>query len=556
MTNYAYGGEMTKHADPGESTEIGPIFPETWNHVNGKPFDAPLPDGKPVEIPEEWKLPPEMRGWDRKQDQKNMAVVASNPVIRIVNPHDLHPHPYNDKIYGTESIDDLKEEIKKSGWIKPLVVNQSNVIISGHRRWRAAIGLGMDVPIESRDFVSEVDELEALLWENFYRQKTTAQKGLEGKTWKHIFTERNKEKQQVQGAEHGAKGAEHGAKGGRGHKKEEETPLAARAAKGVSSKDKRKKQVSRTSDQVASLVGLGSGDTFERVEKALDTAQQLTEEGKPDLAQTLLDLVNESKGVAPAAEVAEMEPQMREAVLDMLVSGEAKTVKGAKLEIEKASRDAQAQAAPTKPKVTLASWDTWLSIQPECDLLITDPPYSTDVENIESFAQSWLPPALAKVKTTGRAYVCIGAYPQELKAYLSAQTSMKIHQILVWSYKNTLGPKPTHDYKQNWQAILYFVGKDAPALDCPELNEQNTVMEINAPDGRQGDRYHTWQKPDVLAERLIRHSTKQGDTVLDCFAGTGTFLLAAHRLGRIASGCDCSEDMIKIAEQRGCEVQR
>jgi hypothetical protein len=50
------------------------------------------------------------------------------------------------------------------------------------------------------------------------------------------------------------------------------------------------------------------------------------------------------------------------------------------------------------------------------DLLITDPPYSTDVDDIVAFAQSWLPAALNKVKDTGFAFVFIGAYPEEVKA--------------------------------------------------------------------------------------------------------------------------------------------
>jgi len=78
------------------------------------------------------------------------------------------------------------------------------------------------------------------------------------------------------------------------------------------------------------------------------------------------------------------------------------------------------------------------------------------------------------------------------------------------------------------------------------------VQDISAPDGRQGDRYHAWQKPLDIADRFIRHSTKQGDTVLDPFACTGTFLIAAAKLGRIASGCDISAENITIAEGRGC----
>lgn len=62
---------MTKRSHSGESTEITPVFPASWNHVNGEPFDGPLPDGKAVDIPEEWKLPPEMRGHAGKQDQRD-----------------------------------------------------------------------------------------------------------------------------------------------------------------------------------------------------------------------------------------------------------------------------------------------------------------------------------------------------------------------------------------------------------------------------------------------------------------------------------------------------
>ena len=210
-----------------------------------------------------------------------------------------------------------------------------------------------------------------------------------------------------------------------------------------------------------------------------------------------------------------------------------------------------------KPIINQESYETWLNNQPMCDLLITDPPYMTDVDDIHGFAEGWLPMALNKVKSTGRAYVCIGAYPNELYAYLSAskQVDMVLANILVWTYRNTLGPSPNLDYKQNWQAILYFRGIDAGKLDCPLMTEQFSVQDINAPDGRLGDRYHEWQKPDELAERLIRHSTKEDDLVLDPFAGTGTFLLAATRLGRTASGCDINPEILKIAEERGCKIE-
>ena len=208
--------------------------------------------------------------------------------------------------------------------------------------------------------------------------------------------------------------------------------------------------------------------------------------------------------------------------------------------------------------ITKADYKDWLPEQPMCDLLITDPPYSTEIEDIESFAEDWLPLALSKVKDTGRAYVFIGAYPEELRAYLGTYFRIKpkkliLEQILGWAYHNTIGPSPKLYYTNNYQNILYFLGPKAPPLDCPDLTEKFAFQLVNAPDGRTGIRYHTWEKPIELAEMYIRHSTSEGQLVLDCFAGTGTFLLAAARLGRHARGCDISEEMVNIAVSRGCE---
>lgn len=273
----------------------------------------------------------------------------------------------------------------------------------------------------------------------------------------------------------------------------------------------------------------------------------------PDLRKAVID---GTLPLAAARQIARLPQEQRGEVVKKVTTGKVRTARMALLELRKAAHDSQARAAPSKPRIVRACWESWLSRQPPCDLLLTDPPYSTEIEAIEKFAVHWLPAALAKVKESGRAYVCIGAYPRELRAYLTVlvPSHLSLRQLLVWTYKNTLGPAPTHTHHQNWQAILAYVGQAAPPLDCPLLVEQMAVQEINAPDGRLGNRYHRWQKPDALGERLIRHSTRPGDLVLDPFAGTGTFLLAAHRLGREALGADCSASMLAIAEQRGCTV--
>jgi site-specific DNA-methyltransferase (adenine-specific) len=56
-----------------------------------------------------------------------------------------------------------------------------------------------------------------------------------------------------------------------------------------------------------------------------------------------------------------------------------------------------------------------------------------------------------------------------------------------------------------------------------------------------------------IAERFIRHSTKPGAVVFDPFACTGTFLLAAAKLGRKGIGFEINPDNANIAFGRGCK---
>jgi DNA modification methylase len=100
--------------------------------------------------------------------------------------------------------------------------------------------------------------------------------------------------------------------------------------------------------------------------------------------------------------------------------------------------------------------------------------------------------------------------------------------------------------------ILHFYSEKSEDLDTSITNEMFSVQDINAPDGRQGDRFHKWQKPSKLASRLIRHSTKEGDYIIDLFCGSGTFLVEAGKLNRHSSGCDIDGKALKIAVERGC----
>ena len=58
------------------------------------------------------------------------------------------------------------------------------------------------------------------------------------------------------------------------------------------------------------------------------------------------------------------------------------------------------------------------------------------------------------------------------------------------------------------------------------------------------------QKPLKLLDRIIKASSNQGDVVLDPFCGSGTTLVAAHRLGRKYIGIDQNPEAVRIAQSR------
>lgn len=63
-------------------------------------------------------------------------------------------------------------------------------------------------------------------------------------------------------------------------------------------------------------------------------------------------------------------------------------------------------------------------------------------------------------------------------------------------------------------------------------------------------RYHTTQKPQELMEALIHDFTDLGEYILDPFAGSGSTLVAAKKLGRRAGGIEKQDHYARVAHER------
>ncbi|MEJ5362789.1 MAG: site-specific DNA-methyltransferase [Spirochaetota bacterium] len=118
------------------------------------------------------------------------------------------------------------------------------------------------------------------------------------------------------------------------------------------------------------------------------------------------------------------------------------------------------------------------------------------------------------------------------------------HETLLWAKKDKKA-KHTFNYEMvknnNWDDILKKPGK-----------QMRSVWAITTPkNGEKKYGKHPTQKPEALLERIILATTKENDTVLDPFCGSGTTGVVAVRYNRKFIGIDNEKEYLdKIAIPR------
>lgn len=116
-------------------------------------------------------------------------------MIRKMNPLELKPHPLNRRIYGHDKPDpDLVRSIQEHGVLEQLVILRDGTIISGHRRWKAALACEPvpKIPCQIVGYASKLDEQEALIEYNRQRRKTFSQLMNEAQELERIYKAQSK----------------------------------------------------------------------------------------------------------------------------------------------------------------------------------------------------------------------------------------------------------------------------------------------------------------------------------------------------------------------------
>ena len=108
---------------------------------------------------------------------------------------DLRPHPRNKEIYGTLDVSDLVDRIEITKRIEAIKITPEGIILSGHRRVKAADELGRtEIDCIIIDDLDPNQQLELLLDENCYREKTNIQKIMEGIVYQEIESKKSEQR--------------------------------------------------------------------------------------------------------------------------------------------------------------------------------------------------------------------------------------------------------------------------------------------------------------------------------------------------------------------------
>jgi site-specific DNA-methyltransferase (adenine-specific) len=216
------------------------------------------------------------------------------------------------------------------------------------------------------------------------------------------------------------------------------------------------------------------------------------------------------------------------------------------------------------------------------DAIITDPPYGVTSLAWDRWPEDW--PGLAAQVTNSM--WCFGSLRMFLE-HVAEFDDWKLSQDIVWEKPAGSGWATDRFMRVHEQAVQFYRGdwsglrhetprlpragssKNWRASGAPQAGRSAHRGEIGPRNGYHDDgtrlarsvvpcpqvRYghHRTQKPLSLLELLIRYSVPEGGLMCDPFAGSGSTLLAARLLGRLAVGIEADEQHCEAAARRLAE---
>ena len=137
-----------------------------------------------------------------------------------------------------------------------------------------------------------------------------------------------------------------------------------------------------------------------------------------------------------------------------------------------------------------------------------------------------------------------------------------------WKWSKERAEKAANNYKRylkesKEKSLLEFWQENDEAIEFIRKSENGKIEHWIAPDemkfvdtvwtdisAYQSKKEYPTQKNEQLLFRIVKNFSNPGDLVLDCFAGSGTTLAVAEKLGRRWIGVDCGKLAIYTMQKR------
>ncbi|MBR4621749.1 MAG: site-specific DNA-methyltransferase [Salinivirgaceae bacterium] len=185
-------------------------------------------------------------------------------------------------------------------------------------------------------------------------------------------------------------------------------------------------------------------------------------------------------------------------------------------------------------------------------------------EHISEFNKQWLSLCRKKLKDNGSIWIS-GTYHNIFSvANCLTELGYKILNVITWQKSD---PPPNISCRYFTFSTEYVIWARKSA-EVPHVFNYETMKQMNG-DKQMTDVWkipavglwekscgkHPTQKPLRLLYRIILACTREGDTILDPFAGSCTTGIAANLLGRNFIGFDQSEEYLQIGMRRRQEIE-
>lgn len=155
--------------------------------------------------------------------------------------------------------------------------------------------------------------------------------------------------------------------------------------------------------------------------------------------------------------------------------------------------------------------------------------------------EDWVPEIYRVLKEDSDFYCMVNTINIEDLLRVARESGFKLHNILVWQ-KNTVNTNRW--YMKNCEFTCYFYKGQAKTIN------DTSSLQVHQFNNIVGEKDHPTEKPCELMKFYIKNSSKEGDLILDPFAGSGSTLVAAKECRRNYIGFEIDKKYFDVASKR------